>query len=222
MLRADIIVGSDSGTTHYTPAVNSFKTGSLMAGMRVTVHFADGGSETATWTSTGPDSGGAFGTGWSVVQAGNTFTGDWTLANNTGRRIDRVLIDGAPGDTVFDRTFDGLEGTPDSAAGLDINAATDLNIVATYRDQVAITGNAPIGDLYRSLDLRFSDDPAFGGGRLVFTADTDAAQLGVPEPTTLVLWTAAGLSLAGYTWYRRRRAARGFALAGLHQQTQDS
>lgn len=123
-----------------------------------------------------------------------------------------VFIDAGTGDTVFDRTWNG-EGTPGSATGntFDLKTfPTGFNITATYINQVALTGFSPVGDLYRNLNLAFTNG-LDAGQSINFLADTDnlwfAGDIGaVPEPSSLVVASTVVLGLAGYS--RRRKAVR--------------
>jgi hypothetical protein len=198
-------VAYDPGTLNVTSQITEYTTlGDMMDGMEITAFFVGGGSEQAIWGDTGPGAGGAFGTGWSLVQSGDTYYptsgATWTLAN-TGVEggIQSILIDAGPGDTVFDIVLDGNpanEGTPGSLRGyaFDALASTDdtLDILATYIDQVALTGEAPVGDLWRFLDIDFQDVPFGAENSLVFAADTDNILSGgdiqpVPIPSSLLL-----------------------------------
>ena len=42
-----------------------------------------------------------MGDGWSLFQTGDTFDYDWTL-ESTGALIEKIVLDGLPGNTVFD------------------------------------------------------------------------------------------------------------------------
>ncbi|MBX3351557.1 MAG: hypothetical protein KF684_01375 [Phycisphaeraceae bacterium] len=206
-------VNFNNGTTNVTSALTGFSTtGAQMSGMTLTAFFSGGGSEMVTWGTTGAVSGGAFGTGWSLVQSGDTFTNNWTLVS-TNASIDRILIDAGPGDTVFDTTFGGLFGTDGSARGLDFTVTgggTGLDITATYINAVALTNAAPVGDLFRLLDIDFfGRGIAFANRTLTFQADTDNILFAgdirpIPLPTTAGLG-ALGLCLISSASRRRLR-----------------
>ena len=166
--NATYTVVYDAGTINETTALTGFSThGDDMDGMKVTAWYG-AVSETAIWGDTGPGAGAAFGTGWSLTESGDTFGGTWTLTNNTGSAMTRLLIDAGPGDTVYDISWPPGDNNPGSGYGtagsargwtFDVTGGSDagLNIVATYRDLVALSGNAPVGDLYRYLDIQFNN-----------------------------------------------------------------
>ena len=87
-----------------------------------------------------------------------------------------------------------------------IDNSFDVN--ATYAGPLGVGGNAPLGDLYTTLDLAFvgAAGTAFNGfvGDMTFTADTDNATTTIvtaPEPLSLML---IGFGLLGLAGLRRR------------------
>lgn len=202
---AGVTVQFDPGTTNQTTALTGYATtGAMMDGMLVTAYFSSGFSQTLAWADIGADSGGVSGTGWSLAEQGDTWNQPWTLTNTSGFAMTRLLIDAGPGDTVFDTTFGGVEGTLGSARGWTFEVTGglgSLDILATYRDAVALTGQSPVGDLFRRLDIVFQG-AGYGGGKcngLTYRADTDNILFGgdinpVPAPGAVLLGVA-GLSL---------------------------
>jgi len=212
---ASITVSQDPGTTFTTTGFTGFSTfGDDMVGMLVTAFFSDGSSQTVAWAANGAGAGHAVGTGWSLSESGDTFNSNdpWTLINLRGAGIGMtgLLLDGAPGRTIFDRTNPN-QGTPGSASGLDFTSSNidSLDITATYRDLLAISPSAPVGDVFLRLDLRFTNAGGLGNDHtLSFSADTDNALTAVtpsavPEPASLAL-LGSGLIVGIRRWRQRR------------------
>lgn len=213
--RAALTVAFDNGTLQDTAALTGFgTTGDLMAGMDVTAFFDDNSVEAVTWASLGFPAGQAVGTGWSLTESGDTFSSSWFLTNNRGVRMNRLLIDAGPGNTVFDTFFGNAFGSPGSARGTDFTQTSGpfISGTATYRDAVGIAGNAPVGDLFRFLDLQFTGTSMATGTVISYRTDTDNLlfagdiQPVIPEPTTFLVWSLLGLGAVGVKYRRNRKA----------------
>ncbi len=203
-----LTVNYDSGTTYTTTALTGYSTsGDMMDGMSVTAYFSAGGSQTLAWADTGLGAGGVTGTDWSLSQSGDTFSNSWSLSSTVS--LTGLVIDGAPGDTIFDITWDTYPGTPGSASGRTFTTAYTGDLTATYRNLLGVGGNAPVGDLYTMLELDFGTAGFLNN--LTFIADTDNAEYAgdivpsVPEPSTFLLF-GGGLLGLGYLGRKRMKS----------------
>jgi PEP-CTERM motif len=203
--RAEAAVIVVDGTSPVNiPGLTGFMTtGAMMTGTSVTAVF-DTFSETLAWATTGAATGGVVGTNWALSESGDTFGGTWSFVNSGAGLLTRLILNGATGLTVFDKTNPSF-GTDGSAQGLDFQTtlAGDATIVATYRNPVGIGGAAPVGDIFHIVDVSFTG--LTGGGvrtSFQFTQDTDNDSRIVPEPSLMAL---LGVGLLGVAKARRRR-----------------
>jgi hypothetical protein len=147
----------------------------MMQGMRVTASFLNGYSESLLWTPTNDNSGGVFGSGWSLTQAGNTYGSPWTFSNFSSG-ISSLAIDAVPGNTLFD-TYPYLDGplqTDGSAEGWSFQVVAGPSPTSfAYADPIDISQ----GDLFGSLSLYWTTGFA---GTMQFIADTDSGSASDP------------------------------------------
>src|SRR5688572_5084945 len=210
-------IGEVAGAPLNIIGITGFSTfGSDMAGLSVSVTFGTSGLRNCVWAPTSSTAGGCGVSGFfSIEQDGDTFSDDspWILTNlTTFDSISLLTLDGTPArqsdsGTVFDRTFDGDEGTPGSALGKDADGITsDLsNGSALYQNLVAISPDLPVGDIFTTLTIRFDGNGLGSGDNASFVADTDSiGVVSVPEPATATLLT---IGLAGLMFRRRSASA---------------
>jgi len=209
------------------PAVSDYQTdGADMAGMTVTVYFSAAPSETELWAVTGVDSGAVVGPGndWSLTESGDTFANPWTLIYQggkgllTGFRIDGFAAGPGKIGVMFDRTFDGNYGTPQSYRGRDfdyVGGEPAFDTFVRYESAIAVGAALPVGDEFRYLNVSFlylqgfedeftSAPPKPGGldGDTIRTVSfyQDTNEPIIPEPISVIL-LAGGAVLA----FRRRK-----------------
>ena len=211
-----LVVTTNNGTQNNTTALTGFQTtGAQMDGMVVTAFFADGLQETAIWTDTGAVSGAASGTRFKLSESGDTFSSLWTLENVSSFGLTELRIDAGPGDTVYDTNWPG-EGTPGSANGRSFEYSGNIALVpwdirAEYRDVVALGAGAPVGDLFRRLNVQFVNSGGLHSNRSIqYFTDTDNLRFAgdiapVPVPPAVFAGSAL-LAASGLVSAARRRA----------------
>jgi len=210
-----------SSPIFYTSGLTGFSTlGSEMTGMTFTFTLAGGTVKTSTWGSLGSGTYGVVVANGNdslrIAMSGDSFTTLWDsddiVNGNNGISIDKFVIDAGAGNAVFDVLSNSV-GTAGSADGRPFSTTNStgggFDILATYSGRVALTGNAPVGDLYRYLTVDFINGQ-FGPDYDVidFYADTDSLKLKgdlnpIPEPTTMLLFGAGILGLAGVARKKR-------------------
>jgi len=203
--HASFSLSFDNGSIYAASSIPVYATkGDMMDGMKVTAFFTGGGSQVLSWADTGSGSGGVSGTGWSLNESGDTFGNKWTLVS-TSKSIDKVFIEGFPGNTVFDINLPS-PGTTGSAKGWTVQPyTTGYDIAAKYTDRVELSGFSPVGDLWQSLSIAFTNNKPLNDGTFLFVADTDNAldlrKVSVPEPSILLLF---GAGLVGLGLIRKK------------------
>lgn len=199
-VHAVVTYAIDNTSTSAIPGLTGYATsGAMMSGMSITASFSSGQSQTLSWATTGASSGGVSGSGWGLSLDGDTFSAPWNftmsaVAGNLGS-ITQLILNGNSGYTVFDRTNPSW-GTDGSAQGVDLwFADSSIDALVTYSDQVSITPNAAVGDLWHMVTIDFTNGPS---SSFTFYQDTDNDNRygQVPEPAMLGL-LGIGLLAAG-------------------------
>lgn len=167
-------------------------TGSMMDGMRITVNFLHGGSETAIWQDIDPLSGGAIGNNWFLTADGNTFYYPWTFQNSNSRPIASLHIDAISGNALFD-IFDYGPGLPHT-----IGSANGRPFTVVYgRSPSSYAFTDPIdisqGDLFGGLSLFWHSG---FWGQMAFIADTDNGISSDPVAPKNIAPTLTGFNVA--------------------------
>jgi len=165
--------------------------GAGMAGAMVTITLPGGvGSETVPWNPTGPFSG----------QAAGSLPGPWRLSLNGESGGNPLVLEGLPGLNgiealeidlmpagtqigAFDDHTPGI-GTPGTTGGTNpliglvappSQTYLGWDIDVSYRDIVALSASAPRQDIYRRMQIKFTQ-PFIAGDLLHYIADSDSVR----------------------------------------------
>jgi len=187
-----------------------------MVGMDVWVSFSNGSVQHAVWSATGAGSGGASVSGYfSITESGTTYNANaWTIDNlSRTLAITGFTFFGAPGDTLFDRTFGGQVGTLGSALGKDFSISGNYIATATYSDILNLTGYPAVGDEFVRLSVAFNPSTylsALSGAS--FAQDTDNAAVhgsitSVPDTASTALMLIVGCGALALAQRRMRASA---------------
>ncbi len=161
--------------------VNSAVFGDEMEGMVITTKFANGSTESATWTATDSGAGQASGTDWTLSQSGDTFGNPWNFSYSGSSSVTSLKIDAIPGLIVFD-TIDTLTSPPSTSGSFRGLPFTPQSGVAPANSFFADPPDFSQGDLFENLTLSWNPGDFGGGSNLTYIADTDR----VPEPLTIL------------------------------------
>lgn len=176
---ADTVNVSFADGTQYVvaPRLSDYETeGDDMDGMLVTAYFG-ASSSSGNWADdVNDDEGGEVVVSgkFSLTESGDTWASNWTLTNLSNDHLTRLILFGPPGNTLFDIDFSN-PSTPHSENGRTFTykgGSYDGDIDVLYTDIVSVIGEAPVGDLYATIDITFRGTIP-GGGSLIFQQDTD-------------------------------------------------
>ena len=175
--------------------------GAGMAGAMVTITLPGGvGSETVPWNPTGAFSG----------EAAGSLPGPWRLSLNGESGGNPLVLEGLPGLNgiealeidlmpagrqigAFDDHTPGI-GTPGTTGGTNpliglvappSQTYLGWDIDVSYRDIVALAASAPRQDIYRRMQIKFTQ-PFIAGDLLHYIADSDSVRPVAPTPSVVL------------------------------------
>lgn len=216
--NAVVMPVNDVSNVVFTEGLSSIDTnGATMSGLKVTAGFADGSSETLTWGSTGSNSGGVSGMGWSLSLGGSSsnnstssFNNLWQFENSTRPKLEKLTLDGRGTTTVFDRS-EPNPGTTNSQQGRDFFpvvidgngdfAELSSDSTATYSNPIALLNADPLEDLWLLLNIDIENGV---DGDFQFALDTETSVNVIPLPGALI-FIGSGLVFLGF-WGRTKNA----------------
>ncbi|MDH5428827.1 MAG: PEP-CTERM sorting domain-containing protein [Nitrospirota bacterium] len=151
--------------------------GADMGSLVVTAIFGNTSQEAISWDANKER---ATGTNWALAQSGDSKSKPWTLFNNSGVGIIALLLDGVPGNVVFDVIADdkGSNSNDPSGFGTPFSVLNDGGvgqIDLKYWKPVGLNGVSQFSnshDLYAGVRIDFSGALP-SGSVFSFLIDTD-------------------------------------------------
>lgn len=158
--------------------------GADMGNLLVTALFNNNTQEAISWDASLQR---ATGTNWALAQSGDTKSNPWTLFNNSGVGLIALLLDGVPGNVVFDVVPDNKGSNPNDPSGFGTpftvrNDGGVQQVDAKYWKPVGmneVNQFSDSHDLYGGLRLDFSG-PLADGRVFSFLIDTDLVTFPAP------------------------------------------
>lgn len=229
---AAMVVQVENAPVQNVSAVSTNGAAELFHGARATAFFNDGSSATALFVAAAPQGnacgsfaqGGAFQVS-AISACGSASTPDFEVVNqDTVRRLVGLQLDGlgdGAGQVAFDRDITFLSGlilTEGSSTGTDLRAhfedlppsVQNATGTYTYRGAIGLSGAAPLNDLYRIVEFRFSLPNIVGlTGTIAFLdfsvdADTVVYDNATAVPVPGAVWLLLSGALAVASSARRR------------------
>jgi len=158
--------------------------GADMGNLLVTALFNNNTQEAISWDASLQR---ATGSNWALAQSGDTKSNPWTLFNNSGVGVISLLLDGVPGNVVFDVIPDNKGSTVNDPSGFGtpftiLNDGGVQQVDAKYWKPVGMNGVNQFSsthDLYAGLGLDFTG-PLASGSNFSFLIDTDLVTYPAP------------------------------------------